>query len=82
MYEKFGPEHDAWDSGTPGIDLFSSALQVWACMQDEKVSVLAASKAFNCTVAMIVEAVDHHYWMFLDDPDADPDKCFIEHEGE
>lgn len=75
---------DDWDmgDGRPGVHLFGSALQVWAVMQDRDVTVGEAARVFNCPPAMIVEAVEEHFWMFLSGPHDVLEKRVIEHEGE
>ena len=75
---------DAWDTetGKPGIMLFSSALQVWALQQPERVSVSQASEAFKVPPQAIVEAVEEHCWMLLVGTEDDFDKLYIEHDGE
>lgn len=81
MSEYFNEEdEDIWDTetGKPGINLFASAVQVWACQQNELQTVEKAAEVFNVDPEMIREAVEHHYWMFLGGPDGN----IIEHEGE
>lgn len=77
-----------WDQDTqrPGISLFGNAVQTWAVMQDRsKVTVAEAALAFNVAPRRIIEAVEQHYWMFIDGPvdyGTDFSKLTIEHEGE
>jgi hypothetical protein len=68
---------NSWDhdSGTPGLNLFANAVQVWAVLQERPVTVNDAALAFNATPDVIRQAVEHHAWMFLDGDT-------IEHEGE
>lgn len=63
------------DSGTPRAIEFGNALQMWALCQHRDVTVREAALAFNATEAVIRQAVEEHYWMFLLG-----DK--IEHDGE
>lgn len=85
MTDYFGSDADSWnhdEDGRPGIDLFASAVQVWAIMNGEGVTVAEAAKVFSCAPQMIVEAVEHHYWMMIEGPDDDFSKMIIAHEGE
>ena len=65
----------AEDSGLLGITLFSNAVQVWSVVQKRPTTVAEAALAFNATPEAIRQAVEHHYWMFLDGD-------VIGHEGE
>lgn len=62
----------------------ATAVSCWSFMQPRpRVSVAEAAIAFNTTPAMILQAVEDHYWMYLaDEAETDPAKQFIEHEGE
>lgn len=62
-------------SGNISIGLFGNAIQVWAVAQDRPVTVQEAAVAFNTTPAIIRQAVESHYWMFLSGD-------IIEHDGE
>lgn len=68
----------AWDldTGQPGVGLFATAVQVWSIAQGRAVTVNEAALAFNVQPALIRQAVDYHYFMFLGDGDT------IEHEGD
>lgn len=83
-FDAWAAEPDDWDqeTGAPGIALFNSAVQVWSALQDRPTSVAEAALAFNVTPQRIVEAVERHYWMFLDGPADDFTQLMIEHEGE
>jgi hypothetical protein len=48
---------------------------LWACCQGRTVTVQEAALAFNATEDVIRQAVEDHYWMYLDGDN-------IEHEGE
>lgn len=89
MAEKFSfanwaDERTGWDTetGAPGIALFNNAIQVWAVAQQRPVSVADAARAFNVSPERIVEAVEEHYWMFLEGIPGDYEYLMIEHEGE
>lgn len=72
------PDHsDEWhpETGQPGVDLFSNALSVWAWAQGRAQTVNEAAAAFNVTPDIIRQAVENHYWMFLNG-----DR--IEHDGD
>ena len=88
IHSEFGVDPHSWNVGDDGadhgvgLDLFSSALQVWQILQNRDISVRDAAIAFRCTDGMIREAVDAHPWMFLEGPDDDPTKQIIQDEGE
>lgn len=63
-------------TGQPGVGLFANALSVWAWAQNRKITVNDAALAFNVAPALIRQAVEYHYWMFLGTGG------IIEHEGE
>lgn len=71
---------------TAGIpwDNFVTALQVWSWMRpgDKQATVREAADQFGTTDDVIRMAVKQHHWMFLDGPDDEPTKQFIDHEGE
>jgi hypothetical protein len=68
------PDHEG-----QGLSSAGTAIQIWAFCQCRTVTVREAMAAFRVSEEMIVEAVEEHYWMFLEGngPDAT-----IEHEGE
>lgn len=74
------------DDEEPGISLmdFANAMQVWEGMQQGRpVSVSEAAATFNVSPDLVRQAVEHHYWMFLNPPDeADPQQQFLEQDGE
>lgn len=80
----FGSDALGWDNetGQPGAVIFQNAVQVWSVMQRRPTSVAEAALAFNCDAAMIIEAVEQHYWMLLEGPRDDLSKLIIEHDGE
>lgn len=45
-------------------------------------SVRHVGEVFNLDDAQVRQAVEAHYWMYLDGPDDDPHQQFIEHDGE
>lgn len=79
-----GAEADEWhhETGLPGEALISNAIQVWATMNEGQQTVRAAAEAFNITDAQVRQAVEAHYWMYLDGPNDDPTKQVIQHDGE
>ncbi|WP_276200352.1 hypothetical protein [Chelatococcus sp. XZ-Ab1] len=84
MTGKFQRAEFQQDDDEAGLhfDDFANAVQIWSFMQDGKTTVRQAADVFNTTDDVIREAVERHYWMFLSDSDDDPDRQFIEHEGE
>lgn len=81
--ESWASDPEAWDqnSGMPGISLFANALQVWSMMQDHNTSLTEAATVFNVSVERIREAVEYHYWMFVDHL-VNTGEEIIGHEGE
>lgn len=75
---------DGWDheTGAPDIDLMGNAIQVYTMMREGGSSVAEVSDAFNLEARLVIEAVQHHSWMFLSRPSDDYSKLMIEHEGE
>jgi len=75
---------DEWDQdeGIPDVNSVAIAIQVWSMFQTETCTVRQAAIAFNVDDAQIRQAVEAHYWMFIDGPDDDPTKQTIELEGE
>lgn len=65
----------SWSQDGVGIALFYNALQVWSVAQNRPTTVDEAALAFNTTPAIIRQAVEGSYWMFIVDD-------VIEHEGE
>jgi len=59
----------------PSVTTGGSALQMWSCCQGRTTTLQEAALAFNATPAVIRQAVESHYWMFLDGDN-------ILHEGE
>lgn len=49
-----------------GIGLFAKALSVWCYCNPEAFDVITASRAFNCSVRSIKEAVNYDSYMYLD----------------
>lgn len=83
-FERWAADRQGWDTetGAPGIALFNNAVQVWAISQMRPVSVADAARAFNIAPERVVEAVEEHYWMFLEGSPGDYENLMIEHEGE
>jgi hypothetical protein len=76
---------DEWDAenGLPDVASVANAIQVWTMLQGSgRVTVRRAGDVFNLDDAQVRQAVAAHYWMFLDGPDDDPHRQFIEHDGE
>ena len=78
-FEAFGDgPGDDGVSWPPTCIEFSNALQLWAfCQNGRDVTTGEAALAFNVPVALIEEAVESHYWMFLGGEKGD----LIEHAG-
>lgn len=79
-------------NGAPTVEEVAGALQVWSlCNLEhrnagkaaeaplEYPTVAEAALAFGLPVALVIEAVEHHYWMFVGVNAAGED--IIEHEG-
>jgi len=83
--ERWGGEDDSWNletGGHPGIALVGNAIQVWAAFQDNSPSVAQAAASFNLEAIRVIEAVEAHYWMFLEGPRDDYTRLMIQQEGE
>ena len=63
-------------SGNVSGILFGNALSVWTVAQARPVSVSEAALAFNVQPKLIRQAVEGHYWMFINAAGE------IEHDGE
>lgn len=76
-FAQWAQERTGWDqeTGAPGIALFNNAVQVWSVMQGRPTTVAEAAQAFQVPESRIIEAVNEHYWMYLDGD-------VIEHDGE
>ncbi len=84
--DEFASEYDT-DTGKPGIGLVSQAIQFWSIQnfnsQTKKSPTISdAAIAFRMPTAAVKEAVEHHYWMYIEGPDDDPTRQVICHEGE
>lgn len=77
---EFADEYDT-DTGKPGIDLVAQAIQFWSGQNAGKATVRQAAIVFQMPDEAVREAVEHHYWMFIEGPDDDPTKQIICHEG-
>jgi hypothetical protein len=75
---------DEWnaDEGLPDIASVAQAIQVWSMLNPGDKSVREIGDVFNLDDAQVRQAVETHYWMYLDGPDDDPTKQLIQHEGE
>lgn len=67
------------DHGEQGVSSAATAIQVWAMCQGRTVTVRDAMAAFRVSEELITEAVEEHYWMFLEGTGPD---ATIQHEGE
>ncbi|APY12994.1 hypothetical protein GJU93_10720 [Brucella sp. 10RB9212] len=79
---------DQYDTGTgkPGINLVAQAIQFWSVQNFNPQTgscptVRDDAVAFRMPDAAVKEAVESHYWMYVEGPD-DPTKQIIRHEGE
>jgi hypothetical protein len=81
-FAEWASERTGWDeeTGAPGIALFNNAVQVWSVMQGRPTTTAEAARVFNVPEKRIIEAVDEHYWMFIERHD--DGSMTIEHEGE
>lgn len=65
---------------------FANAISVWSFMQNKETlaSVAEVALAFNTTPELVRQAVEDHYWLFLEcaPGETDPTKQLIWHEGE
>lgn len=85
------PEFDRLVSAMSNADLyaildFANEVQAWSLKGHRRTprygTFAQAAKHFAVPVERIALAVEAHYWMFADDPNAPiADRC-IEHEGE
>ena len=85
----FGQDDYGYDpeNGRPGVGIFSGAVQVWSiCQERAQVTVAEAAAAFKVPAQVIMDAVEHHNWLYLDKIDQEagdtPENLTIEHEGE
>lgn len=83
-WETWSEQIDEWDqeTGAPGIIQLGSAIQLWGLFQNRPASVADAAAAFNCDPARVIEAVEEHWWTYLDGPRDDYSRLMIEHDGE
>jgi hypothetical protein len=76
---------DEWDQdeGHPDINSVALAIQIWTMFNPPyRHSVRKVGEVFNLDDAQVRQAVEAHYWMYLDGPDDNPHQQFIEHDGE
>lgn len=70
------------DTDQPGItkEALHNAISVWTFMQPGELAptVAATAASFNTTPEIVRECVRASQWMFLDGPDADPTKQYID----
>lgn len=77
-----GTDWDA-ETGAPSKPHFAGVVQTYALMQQrDHVTVEEIATALNVQPRRVIEAVEWHYWMFLEGPDDQPLKQWIYHEGE
>lgn len=74
-----GDDEGSWE---PWFDQFVTALGAYINCRDEQVTVRAAGDVFNVADAVILKAVEEHYWLFASGPSDDPTKQIIEMGGE
>lgn len=71
------------ETGAPSIAHFAGIVQAYALFQQrERVTLEEVATALNVEWQRVREAVEWHYWMYLEGPDDQPHKQWIEHEGE
>ena len=63
------------------MDGLGTALVTWVAMQDHYPTVREAAAIFNTTEAVIQEAVEGAWWIYLSGPSDDPTKQKLELEG-
>ena len=91
MFTQFGNDPFSWNlgeeggedgSGNPGANIVGGAIGVWLALNGEKQTVATIATVFNLPPAMIREAVEADYWLFLSPEEgADDDATFVESEG-
>lgn len=79
-------DQDAQDGGEAGITLsdVGRSIMIWVSMNcDLRLTVSECATTFNTSVDIIRDAVREEPWaLLLPDDESDPDKQFIEVEGE
>lgn len=66
-WDGWSDDEAAWDTdtGAPGLSAFASAIQHWALFQNRAdVTIAEAAVAFNVKPERVLEAVEHHVWMY------------------
>ena len=91
MFTQFGNDPFSWNlgeeggedgSGNPGANIVGGAIGVWLALNGGKQTVAAIAPVFTLPPAMIREAVEADYWLFLSPEEgADDDATFVESEG-
>lgn len=92
MFTQFGNDPFSWNlgeeggedgSGNPGANIVGSAIGVWLALDGRTQTVASIAAVFNISTAMVREAVEADYWLFLTpDEGADDDATFVQSEGE
>ncbi|HIV78225.1 MAG TPA: hypothetical protein H9899_11960 [Candidatus Sphingomonas excrementigallinarum] len=92
LFERFGTDPFSWNlsedgeedgSGNPGANIVGGAIGVWLALNGGQQTVATIATAFNLSPAMIREAVEADYWLFLSPEEgAADDATFVESEGE
>lgn len=73
------------DDAEAGVRLhdIGRAIMIWSVMNyGRPLSVAEAAMAFNTTTAIVRDAVEEDRWAFLTGDETDPQKEFIEVDGE
>jgi hypothetical protein len=73
------------DDAEAGVRLhdIGRAIMIWSVMNyGQPLSVAEAAMAFNTTTAIVRDAVEEDRWAFLTGDETDPQKEFIEVDGE
>lgn len=92
LFTRFGRSPYSWNlvdgagdedgSGNPGANLVGGAIGVWLALNGYKQTGATIATVFNLSPAMIREAVEADYWLFLSPEEgADDDATFVESEG-
>ncbi len=91
LFTQFGNDPFSWNlgeeggedgSGNPGANIVGSAIGVWLALNGYKQTVATIATVFNISPAMVREAVEADYWLFLSPEEgADDNATFVESEG-
>lgn len=91
LFTQFGNNPFSWNlgeegeddrSGNPGANVVGSAIVVWLALNGGRQTVATIATVFNLSPAMIREAVEADYWLFLSPGEgAADDATFVKSEG-